>query len=159
MHYCFYRWDTAGQERFRCIAASYYRSAHVIIVAFDMSDINSLGNAAKWRNEAGAHAPDALVFLVGTKKDLISHATYQQVVQQALHVANSIEAEFWAVSSLTAENVPQFFTRVVALAFEKIINAEANVSQERKTIGSNLINITDSNDSNIYEKRTPTKCC
>lgn len=23
-----FRWDTAGQERFKCIAQSYYRSAH-----------------------------------------------------------------------------------------------------------------------------------
>ena len=31
------KWDTAGQERFRSITQSYYRSAHAIVLVYDIS--------------------------------------------------------------------------------------------------------------------------
>ena len=31
-------WDTAGQERFQSITASYYRGAHGVIYAYDLTD-------------------------------------------------------------------------------------------------------------------------
>ncbi|XP_014679404.1 PREDICTED: ras-related protein Rab-34-like, partial [Priapulus caudatus] len=49
-------WDTAGQERFKCIAASYYRGAHVLIVVFDVSDIETLAHTQQWLDEASAAA-------------------------------------------------------------------------------------------------------
>ncbi|XP_072455713.1 ras-related protein Rab-36 isoform X9 [Notamacropus eugenii] len=66
-------WDTAGQEKFKCIASAYYRGAQVIITAFDLADIQTLGHTRQWladaqrENEPGS----SFVFLVGTKKDLL----------------------------------------------------------------------------------------
>ena len=37
-------WDTAGQERFRSITQSYYRSAHALILVFDVA--NQVGRGA-----------------------------------------------------------------------------------------------------------------
>ena len=34
-------WDTAGQERFKTITSSYYKGAHGIIVAYDITDRES----------------------------------------------------------------------------------------------------------------------
>lgn len=34
-------WDTAGQERFRTITCSYYRGAHGVLLAFDLTDRES----------------------------------------------------------------------------------------------------------------------
>ena len=34
-------WDTAGQERFSTIISSYYKGAHGIIVAYDITDRES----------------------------------------------------------------------------------------------------------------------
>ena len=45
-------WDTAGQERFRTIAASYYRGAHGIIIAFDVTDRESFKNVRQWMQES-----------------------------------------------------------------------------------------------------------
>ncbi|KAM9097325.1 ras-related protein Rab-36 isoform 3-T4 [Sarcophilus harrisii] len=39
-------WDTAGQEKFKCIASAYYRGAQVIITAFDLADIKTLGHTS-----------------------------------------------------------------------------------------------------------------
>ena len=40
------------------------------MVAFDLTDPESLSNAKRWGEEACQHADDPLIFLVGTKKDL-----------------------------------------------------------------------------------------
>ena len=34
-------WDTAGHEKFRTITTSYYKSAHAIIVLYDITDETS----------------------------------------------------------------------------------------------------------------------
>lgn len=68
------RWDTAGQERFKSIAQSYYRCAHVVIIVFDLTNLYSLSHCKNWLKEAlnaNDEATTPLLFLVGTKKDLL----------------------------------------------------------------------------------------
>nr|XP_010347542.1 ras-related protein Rab-36 isoform X3 [Saimiri boliviensis boliviensis] len=114
-------WDTAGQEKFKCIASAYYRGAQVIITAFDLTDVQTLEHTRQWledalrENEAGS----CFVFLVGTKKDLLSGAACQQAEAEAVHLAKEMQAEYWSVSAKTGENVKAFFSRVAALAFEQ----------------------------------------
>jgi len=45
-------WDTAAQERFRTITSNYYRGAHGVIVAYDISDRQSFANCQAWLQEA-----------------------------------------------------------------------------------------------------------
>ncbi|XP_076773258.1 ras-related protein Rab-36 isoform X2 [Arvicanthis niloticus] len=116
-------WDTAGQEKFKCIASAYYRGAQVIITAFDLTDVQTLEHTRQWledvlrENEAGS----CFIFLVGTKKDLLSGAACEQAEAEAVHLANEMQAEYWSVSAKTGENVKAFFSRVAALAFEQSV--------------------------------------
>ena len=41
------------------------------MVVFDLSEIESLANTKTWKIDACKNATDPLVFLVGTKKDLV----------------------------------------------------------------------------------------
>ncbi|XP_063348821.1 ras-related protein Rab-34a isoform X3 [Pelmatolapia mariae] len=154
------RWDTAGQERFKCIASTYYRGAQVVIIVFDVNDIASLGHARQWLEDAlKENDPTAVqLFLVGTKKDLSSPAQYSQIEQDALKLANEIQAEYWAVSSLTGENVREFFFRVASLAFETNVLAELEKSGSRQ-IGD-VVRIN-SNSNNLYaaSKKKQSNCC
>ena len=43
----------------------------VVIVTFDLSDIETLRHARKWKEDACESAIDPFVFLVGTKKDIV----------------------------------------------------------------------------------------
>ncbi|XP_074146868.1 ras-related protein Rab-36 isoform X4 [Sminthopsis crassicaudata] len=127
-------WDTAGQEKFKCIASAYYRGAQVIITAFDLADIKTLGHTSsvcppcprQWladaqrENEPGSSS----VFLVGTKKDLLSGPACERTEMDAVQLANEMQAEYWSVSAKTGENVKAFFTRVAALAFEQSVLQE-----------------------------------
>uniref|UniRef100_A0A8C9JZ26 Ras-related protein Rab-36 n=2 Tax=Panthera TaxID=9688 RepID=A0A8C9JZ26_PANTA len=116
-------WDTAGQEKFKCIASAYYRGAQVIITAFDLTDVQTLEHTRQWledalrENEPGS----CFVFLVGTKKDLLSGAACEQAEMEAVRLASEMRAEYWSVSAKTGENVKAFFSRVAALAFEQSV--------------------------------------
>ncbi|XP_070571522.1 ras-related protein Rab-34-like [Ptychodera flava] len=144
-------WDTAGQERFKCIAAAYYRGAHVIVVVFDLSDLSSLDHTSRWLEDATIETnnDDALVFLVGTKMDLCSQSKFAEIEEIAIEKAKELNAEYWSVSSKTGENVTEFFTRLAAMTFDVAVQKEVDDSQQpAKSIGggSNLVRVRKPSD-------------
>ena len=48
-------------------------------------------------------------------------------------------AEFWAVSSRTADGVSELFCRMAALAFDSSVCQEKEVSATKVTVGSDLV--------------------
>ncbi|NXD64943.1 RAB34 protein, partial [Eolophus roseicapillus] len=154
------RWDTAGQERFKCIASTYYRGAQAIVIVFDVNDVASLEHTRQWLADALKEndPSNVILFLVGSKKDLSTPAQYNLMEKDALKVAQEMQAEYWAVSSLTGENVRDFFFRVAALTFESSVLAELERSSARR-IGD-TVRIS-SNESDLYlsAPRKKPKCC
>ncbi|XP_066057892.1 ras-related protein Rab-34 isoform X1 [Chamaea fasciata] len=130
-------WDTAGQERFKCIASTYYRGAQAIVIVFDVNDVGSLEHTRQWLADALKEndPSNVILFLVGSKKDLSTPAQYSLMEKDALKVAQEMQAEYWAVSSLTGENVRDFFFRVAALTFESSVLAELERGSSTRRIG------------------------
>lgn len=63
-------WDTAGQESFKSITKIFYRGAHCIFLAYDITRKETFDNLATWYEEVIAQSePDVILFLVGNKKD------------------------------------------------------------------------------------------
>jgi len=65
-------WDTAGQQRFHVITHSYYKSAHGIVLVYDVSepDEASFNNVRYWMENINEHAnPQTQRVLVGNKVD------------------------------------------------------------------------------------------
>ncbi|XP_018104271.1 ras-related protein Rab-34 isoform X2 [Xenopus laevis] len=153
-------WDTAGQERFKCIASTYYRGAQAIIIAFDLTDVSTLEHTRQWLQDALKEndASSVLLFLVGSKKDLSSPSQYALMEKDAIKVAKEMQAEYWSVSSLTGENVKEFFFRVASLTFESNVLAELEKTYARR-IGE-VVRIN-SNDRNVYQctKKNKSTCC
>lgn len=116
-------WDTAGQERFKCIAAAYYRGAHVVVIVFDMKESYTLEHAKRWYQESlleNNHDPH--IFLVGTKRDLCETPDeVHEVEAAAMKVAKEINAEYWSVSSLSGLCVEEFFNRLAAITFNNLV--------------------------------------
>lgn len=157
-------WDTAGQERFKCIASAYYRGAHVILVVFDLSNIKSLNASRRWLEEALAenanHSPD--VHLVGTKKDLCKAIDLEKIEEYAMQLATETNAEYWSVSSKTAENVNLLFTRTAALAFDQAILREIQDVQlignkEKPQIGNTVLRLNNASYKEPVRERKG--CC
>jgi small GTP-binding protein len=64
-------WDTAGQEKFRSLAPLYYRDAHVNIVVYDISNLESYERAQYWIEEIRETGHQkSIIILVGNKLDL-----------------------------------------------------------------------------------------
>ena len=72
-------WDTAGQERFRSITQSYYRSAHALILVYDVSNQPTFDCCPDWLREIEEYAsPKVLKVLVG-KLILIARFLHQNI--------------------------------------------------------------------------------
>ena len=62
-------WDTAGQERFRSITQSYYRSAHALILVYDISCQPTFDCLSDWLREIQEYANNKVLrILVGKLK-------------------------------------------------------------------------------------------
>lgn len=154
-------WDTAGLERFKCITNSYYRGCQVALLVFDVSNMSTLANVLRWKDEvlcssstfdqlsteqvpneksSQQQSNQPLLFLVGTKWDLpISESRKVFIKEQANKIADILKAELWFVSAQTGENVHELFNRVAAISFNHCILREIQrLKFEASTIGASL---------------------
>lgn len=158
-------WDTAGQERFKCIAAAYYRGAHVIVGVFDMTDLTTLNSAEKWINESlqTTAIDHPLIFLVGTKRDLITDdRTFVRIESLAKTLAEKLNAEFWPVSSLTGHQVQEFFRRIACVSYQMLVKQQLNPSSHtrEKTVTKTQLAVNLSSHRNSSAtKQTNENCC
>ncbi|XP_065341276.1 ras-related protein Rab-34-like [Cloeon dipterum] len=158
-------WDTAGQERFRSIATSYYRGANALVLVFDMTDLETLKNSRQWMNEAMAanwHGPKPLVFLVGTKKDLLlkTEPSIKLVEAKAAQMSRELGAELWLLSSCTGDNVLDFFFRLAALNFDRSISRELEMITARETkFGFDLVSPKRLEKPKPTTSRSSNNCC
>uniref|UniRef100_UPI00358E1661 ras-related protein Rab-36 n=1 Tax=Myxine glutinosa TaxID=7769 RepID=UPI00358E1661 len=153
-------WDTAGQERFKCIASAYYRAAQVLLVAFDLSDIESLDHSRQWLEDAMKENDPhrVLVFLVGCKKDLLSASECKRMEMDAITLAKAMNAEYWSVSSKEGENVKDFFFRIASLAFEASLLQELERPNGPMTRIGEVVNVAGTSQS-VYENASKRSCC
>ncbi|XP_015190063.1 PREDICTED: ras-related protein Rab-34 [Polistes dominula] len=155
-------WDTAGQERFKCIAASYYRSANAIIVVFDVGNLVTLAHCQQWLLEAyKSNTNFCHVFLVGMKRDLLSNKVYEIIENRAIDVANRMRAEYWTVSARTGDGVNELFARVASLCFNAMVLRELeNNKIVPMNIGSDLITLESKSKENEdkIKKKIKSKC-
>ena len=82
-------WDTAGQERFESISKLYYRGAKAALVCFDLTNKASFSKVKFWVEELKAYAPECLIFLVGTKADLVEAGVAREVNEAELNKVNA----------------------------------------------------------------------
>lgn len=93
---------TAGQERFRSITQSYYRSAHALILVYDISCQPTFDALTDWIREIQEYAnPKVLKILVGNKTDRDDREIPMRVGEE---FAKQHEMYFLETSSKQGEN-------------------------------------------------------
>lgn len=69
----FNMWDTAGQERYMSLCELYYRGAHIVILVFDLSDLeSSIDQIIRLKREINIKNPKSKFLIVGNKADLVN---------------------------------------------------------------------------------------
>ncbi|XP_014252479.1 ras-related protein Rab-36-like [Cimex lectularius] len=126
-------WDTAGQEKFKCLAPSYYRSAHVIVIVFDVTKMTTLANCVNWYKSAmKEYNNDRLPYIIvlGNKIDAIGPLAFDKLETYATQMSTHLVSEFWPVSSKTGANITRLFQRIASLSFQAyILNEIQNVKK------------------------------
>lgn len=127
-------WDTSGEERFKSITGAYYRGAHVIIVVFDLEDPRSFNNASNWLEDAleKTRSTTPEVFLVGNKLDIMKEHILEKVREEAIHLSNQLNAEYWEVSAKTGKHVNELFARAASLCFDQAVLRETENTRDSK---------------------------
>uniref|UniRef100_A0A1I7S3M1 Ras-related protein Rab-43 n=1 Tax=Bursaphelenchus xylophilus TaxID=6326 RepID=A0A1I7S3M1_BURXY len=102
-------WDTGGQERFRTITQSYYRSAHGIVLCYDITCRQSFESLHRWIEDVSKFAvPNVAKVLVGTKADLEDRRMVEFDEGLSLSKAHNMIG-FFEVSSKNNVNVDSVF--------------------------------------------------
>ena len=140
-------WDTAGHEKFRTITTSYYKSAHAIIIIYDITDINSFEHIKNWMIDIDKFAKQGVLkTLVANKTDLEDQRKIKK--EEGQSIAKKYGVNFFEVSAKDNKNIDELFLDTAKSLLEKNDNGlnEENVSNI-------VLNI---NKINLKKKK---KCC
>lgn len=109
-------WDTAGQEKYRALAPMYYRSAHVAILFFDLTNPESFKSLDQWANELEEKTTGELkLFLVGNKSDLVDERKIKREDAEEFSFQHGA-IEYLETSAKTGDGVIELFTKVAEVA-------------------------------------------
>ena len=116
-------WDTAGQERFKTITSTYYKGAHGIILAYDITDRESFNNVNNWLAEVKKHAgPQVIKLLVGNKCDLENERVVTS--KEAKEFSESLGISFLETSAKQKINIDEAFMTLTKQIYELLPDTE-----------------------------------
>jgi len=120
-------WDTGGQERFRSIAISYYRSAHGIMLVYDVTDRDTFTSVTHWITRIQEHADACVsIVLVGNKCDLEDQRLVSY--QEGQDLANQFQLQFFETSAKNDIRVTEAYTYLATIAKNRLQSRRAQVS-------------------------------
>eukprot|EP00118_Oscarella_pearsei_P025504 m.308299 g.308299 ORF g.308299 m.308299 type:complete len:246 (+) comp43717_c0_seq1:260-997(+) len=120
-------WDTAGQEEFDSITKSYYRGAHVCVLAFSTTDRKSFEDIESWKHKVEDECGDIVMVLVQNKIDLIDEAAVDS--GEAEDLAKRLKLKFYRTSVKDDFNVNDVFTYLTERHIE-VLSSEQSDQQE-----------------------------
>lgn len=117
-------WDLSGQERFQRmqIFDKYVQGSHAVLLAFDLSRIDTFENLPNWLEVAKNANTQPLLILVGTKKDLEREIDRYFIEKWAYEQGFF---HFIETSSLTGDNVKELFELISSELLARYENPSA----------------------------------
>merc|ERR1712228_264735 len=125
-HAQFQIWDTAGQERFNSLNKQLYRGADILILVYDITNLQSFTNVEMWKNEFILSLSDDYpqpfpILLLGNKLDLVETDSLKRKVSlvKAVEYAEGHDMIFRKVSAFTQINIHPSFQDIALIAMNK----------------------------------------
>ena len=104
-------WDTGGSERFKSMSIMSFRNSHVVVMVYDISDLESFDAIPIWYAQAKKHVDDRAIFmLVGNKLDLHERREVQQKTAQIYAKKNGFE--YFECSTTQGSNIFHLFNQI-----------------------------------------------
>ena len=101
-------WDTAGQERFHSITKNYYKTAHGIILIYDVTVKSTYENIKNWiRTIREEVSPKVTIVLVGNKID--DEENRKVTKEEGEAMAKECGVPYYDCSAKTGENIELIF--------------------------------------------------
>lgn len=145
-------WDTAGQERYLSLAPIYYRGADVLLLAYDMNELETLDRLEHYIKKAINESYKKFgCIIIGCKKDLIEDENIKNIdelVKEKFDKYNNLLVDsiiFKYVSSKTGENVGLLKDDILNLAIK--VNNENEKSEDGEI--DDIINILQTKDNSF----------
>ena len=141
-------WDTAGHEKFRTITTSYYKSAHAIIILYDITQKSSFDHIRNWITEIDKFGKQGVLkVIVGNKLDLENNRKISK--EDAENLALKYGLKLWEVSAKDNTNIEEMFVDTIKTLLEK----NSKIISESSSMGNNI-----KLNKNIKNKKNK-KCC
>lgn len=112
-------WDTAGQERYLSLAPIYYNNAHVILLVFNLNEIDTVEMLYYHMNKLKTVHSMCRIIIVGNKSDLL-YKHNGDIIGIKIAIAKFFEAypeskfEYIEVSAKTTENIDKLTDMIIA---------------------------------------------
>ena len=111
-------WDTAGQESFQSMTKIFYRGAHAVLLTYDITVLDSFMNLQHWFTQIKNQSePDALIFLVGNKKDREQDREVATSKGEAFAKEKQLNG-FYETSARTGDGVQETFIDAAKMLFK-----------------------------------------
>ena len=145
-------WDTAGHEKFRTITTSYYKSAHAIIILYDITELSSFEHIKNWMIEIDKFGKQGVLKIIaGNKKDLEEKRQVSKEMAESYAEKNGIK--FIEVSAKDSTNIEKLFFDIV----KELLDRHLKALNENPIMSGNNNNGVVINNESIKKKKK--KCC
>jgi len=110
-------WDTAGQERFCSLVPCYYRDANIIILVFDLTNLDTIARVHKYMDEISSmNKCDHRFIIVGNKSDLLNDDQINKIistVKNEFKYFESLETNYIMTSAKNGFNIQELLLLMV----------------------------------------------
>lgn len=126
-------WDTAGQERFRTLTTAYYRSAHGIVLVYDVNDRETFFHVENWLQEVSRYASnDVNKLLVGNKCDILNKREVEY--ETARVYAEKLQVSFIEASAKDRTNIDKVFNIMAGELMAKLGETKDCIPEEDNNV-------------------------
>ncbi|KAJ3427398.1 ras-related protein rab-24 [Anaeramoeba flamelloides] len=128
-------WDTAGQEKFESITKMYYRNAKAAILCYDLTVKASFDKIQYWIDEIRNNESNCLVYLTGTKVDLVTDENIERVPKETIeNYAKKLEVKTFETSAKNNIGIDELFMEIAKDYLENIVVNNSSDSETLKDI-------------------------
>ena len=150
-------WDTAGQERYRALTQGFFKSAHGIIITYDVSNVDTFENLKYWIQSIHTNLGEndsIKIIIIGNKVDLEREVS----LEDAQKYAKENGYKYFETSAKTGKGVSESIRFLVQEIIDCQDKKQNNINNGNDNNIANVI-LNSDNKNNKKDDDKKKKCC